>query len=363
LLVNVALFFGVLVLLLVIAEFAAFLLFGRVQYGQQPGLFQVNENYEYHFAPSQNSSFDVPFSFNSTIITNSHGLRDDEVSYENPLNKTRVLFLGDSVTECWGVDTDYCFVTLLEDLFNNGTGSFEFINAGVRNYGTKLEYLFFKHEGYKYSPDFVVVSFSSNDLKDNFQENSIVGGILNQGKRQSDAAAYAFTLAKKSSLFNYIYYYLGRKLKLEAIVNHYDDVPKYSGREFVLDPDSREWNVSKEYFIKINELCEGLGCRLIITMSATLGYYRKHPEDISLDSEEFVIRDILQSFSEASNISFVSVLDELYPYAAKGIQLTFKTDGHYSELGNSLFANLTYPKLNKLVRGADVYGQQPVIAG
>ena len=48
------------------------------------------------------------------------------------------------------------------------TGKFSVINSGVSGWGTDQEYLFLKREGFKYSPDVVVLAFLIvNDIRNN----------------------------------------------------------------------------------------------------------------------------------------------------------------------------------------------------
>jgi hypothetical protein len=105
---------------------------------------------------------------------NSHGLRDEEISYESPPGEYRVLALGDSFLAGAHVSFDQLMTKQLQGMLQQTlpSGSAEVVNAGVAGYGTAQEYLYFDREGYKYSPDLImVVVFLGNDLMDNIRSS------------------------------------------------------------------------------------------------------------------------------------------------------------------------------------------------
>lgn len=104
------------------------------------------------------------------IRINALGLRDNEHSYEKPENTSRILVLGDSFPEALQVRLEDAFSEVLETTLNKQVGRrAEVINAGVSGFGTDNALLFFSHEGYKYSPDIVVLTFYvGNDVRNNW---------------------------------------------------------------------------------------------------------------------------------------------------------------------------------------------------
>jgi hypothetical protein len=93
---------------------------------------------------------------------NSKGLRDREFAYDKQAGTFRILMLGDSVVEGYGVAQQDTFSKQLEtSLLNEGQGV-EVINAGVRGYDTAQQILFFEREGAKYQPDLTLMTFGLN---------------------------------------------------------------------------------------------------------------------------------------------------------------------------------------------------------
>lgn len=89
------------------------------------------------------------------LTINSRGLRDREYAYEKPASVRRILVLGDSFAWGYGVSDDEIFTERLETRLHH----WQVINTGVSGWGTDQEYLFFKNEGIRYSPDVVVLAF------------------------------------------------------------------------------------------------------------------------------------------------------------------------------------------------------------
>ncbi|MBL7996230.1 SGNH/GDSL hydrolase family protein [bacterium] len=105
---------------------------------------------------------------------NSKGLRSTEYEYEKPANTYRILFLGDSFTEGYDVEFESLFTTILENKLNDyykNSIHIEVINAGTGGYSNDQEYIFYFLQGYKYSPDLVVMMmYPTNDVYYNAQK-------------------------------------------------------------------------------------------------------------------------------------------------------------------------------------------------
>jgi hypothetical protein len=105
------------------------------------------------------------------IITNSKRIRSQkEIPYSKPSETYRILCLGDSVFFGIGVNNNELFSNHLENLLNVSKNKtrYEVINASAVGWGL-LEYAtFLKNEGYKYSPDLVILSIYPDDIRQNF---------------------------------------------------------------------------------------------------------------------------------------------------------------------------------------------------
>ncbi len=105
------------------------------------------------------------------IQINSDGLRDREHQTTKPPNTIRIAILGDSYAEGLQVPLESAFWYLMESHLNDCSPNkkrIEVINFGVSGYGTAQELLTLREHVWKYSPDIVLLAFTtSNDITDN----------------------------------------------------------------------------------------------------------------------------------------------------------------------------------------------------
>lgn len=102
---------------------------------------------------------------------NSLGMRDRPRSIQVSPNNFRILFLGDSMVQGYGVPLEQSMVYLLEDSINQPPRSqhIEILNAGIFGYSPFLEYLYLKEIVPKVSPNLVMVGlFVGNDIGDDY---------------------------------------------------------------------------------------------------------------------------------------------------------------------------------------------------
>lgn len=113
--------------------------------------------------------------FRTEVKINSKGFRDVEHNYEKPDGVFRIVVVGDSFIEGWGVPIEDAFPRVLEDRLR--PRNVEVIALGVRNYGTVAEYVALLEEGRRYEPDLVLLAFFAlNDVHNNSRALSTVVG-------------------------------------------------------------------------------------------------------------------------------------------------------------------------------------------
>lgn len=108
----------------------------------------------------------------SYVRINSDGLRDREHAKLKPADTIRVAVLGDSYAEALQVSMEDGFVSVLEGQMQNCKAfagkRVEIINFGVSGYGTAQELITLRHRVWEYSPDIVLLAFTTNnDISDN----------------------------------------------------------------------------------------------------------------------------------------------------------------------------------------------------
>jgi tetratricopeptide (TPR) repeat protein len=105
-----------------------------------------------------------PSYYFQATVNNNHLRKLNEVKYEKGPNVFRILLLGDSRVFGNLVNDDETISYYLEKLLNKKIKKprFEILNVGNGNWGLGEIYTYFRNEGYKFSPDLVVL-FSPKD--------------------------------------------------------------------------------------------------------------------------------------------------------------------------------------------------------
>ncbi len=106
---------------------------------------------------------------------NSWGLRDREYTVPKPVGTFRILVVGDSGTEGYGVRLEETFVKRFEERLNHlgqthtPPVNYEVINGGVAGYSPLLEYMFLSRKGLRLEPDLVLLQYNYSDLRDDVE--------------------------------------------------------------------------------------------------------------------------------------------------------------------------------------------------
>ena len=91
---------------------------------------------------------------------NSRGFRDTEHSIEPSPDVKRLVVLGDSVTEGYGVESEATFARQLQAKLGE---KYEVVNLGMAGLNTPQEVHLFEVEGLQYKPRLVILNFVLND--------------------------------------------------------------------------------------------------------------------------------------------------------------------------------------------------------
>jgi tetratricopeptide (TPR) repeat protein len=118
------------------------------------------------------------------VETNKYGLRmSKDMAYEKPENTFRIMCFGDSILFGSGVNAQEMYTSQLEVLLNKNLndGLYEVIPAAVEGWGPLEYYTYFKNEGYKYSPDLIILNNFVDDIKPPFTEFITFKSIKKKG--------------------------------------------------------------------------------------------------------------------------------------------------------------------------------------
>ena len=99
------------------------------------------------------------------VATNAEGHRDREIPVERQPGVGRIVMLGNSFIEGWGVPFEDTISKRLEKLFDKAGEKVEVMNTGVGNYNTIMEVEAFLTRDAKFKPDMVVLNYTFNDAE------------------------------------------------------------------------------------------------------------------------------------------------------------------------------------------------------
>lgn len=97
---------------------------------------------------------------------NSLGFSDVEHSHEKDPEVFRILVIGDSVADGFGVErVEDIFPRILEEELRTSGSKVEVINLGIMGYNTRQEVALLAERGLAYSPDLVLLAYCLNDRR------------------------------------------------------------------------------------------------------------------------------------------------------------------------------------------------------
>lgn len=120
---------------------------------------------------------------------NAQGFRDDhDYTYAKPPGVRRILVLGDSHTLGYEAHASAIYSKVLERRLTALGHKVEVLNTGVSGFSTAEQLAFLEQEGFRYSPDVVVLGFFRNDFEDNIKADLF---RLDQGRLVEVKKTYA----------------------------------------------------------------------------------------------------------------------------------------------------------------------------
>jgi hypothetical protein len=326
--------------------------------------------------------------FEHIIKTNSHGLRDDEVSYERQPNTRRILLLGDSFGMGYGVERKYSLEFLLEKYLRNT----EVINLSVSGYGTDQELLAYEIEGEKYKADLVLLAFTiANDVFNNTMPNqygrnkpyfelkngkAILKGIpvpkmpFPENPKNADTHTRSpFPIHDffdaNSALYAWVFDRLSRipslKKRWEKAELLYPQVDVfYASQLWILNTRVSEydpiWQLTFKLLERWQQKCVEQNAKpVLLLIPSNLQIYKgalkRVIKERNLNPGEFDLQhpnNLLKNFCKTHHLDVIDVLPEFQAAAASGYSPYFKRNPHWNRYGHLLAAKAVARELSKM---------------
>ena len=321
-----------------------------------------------------NSTFEYDGNSGRTVVAfNSKGLRSKEHVYEKVNDTYRILVLGDSYVEAADVSMEHTFASKLEAQLRKAGCRSELINSGVGGYGTDQELLFLRYEGWKYSPDLVLLMFTiDNDVHDNMVKNycrQTEQGIICQapdriGNWRRGVVATKTFLQTHWHTYSFLQEKTARIRQVRLILqwlglSEFKDANEMQQQVpmplnlFLRDAPTevtRGWDLTKAIVREVHEEVTGRGVEFAVALI---------PSNLQLDqdtfrqaTQEFNLpfstldrtkpNDIMVEFGQKQEIFTIDLLESFLTAQRNGERVV---DGHWNALGHQLVAEQMFEVL------------------
>jgi lysophospholipase L1-like esterase len=306
---------------------------------------------------------------------NEQGLRDEPIPYEKPAGGFRVLALGDSFLAATHVSFDQMMTKQLQGILRAQLPGrpVDVVNAGVSGYGQAQEYIYFNQEGYRYSPDLVlVVVFLGNDLIDNIRasdgkydrpafevdgEDKLVQ-VEWPGRDPNRRPTWDDLLVRNSLVYNFLQSGVLRKFDASA------SQPGENGRDAGQDLQiyerrmpaklRRSWEVTEELLATLADRAAAGGARTLVVGAPS--FRQLDPASFldqlaaeSLDPSRYDVEQpsrLLREATERRNLPYLDLLPILRQAAERGEgQMFYPKNTHWAPDGQWVVARAIAEKL------------------
>jgi lysophospholipase L1-like esterase len=257
------------------------------------------------------------------VATNSKGLRDREFTFDKPVGVRRIVMLGDSFTEGWGVAAPDVFSKRIERRYADRGAKVEVLNTGVGNWNTVQEVEFFLTDAYRYHPDIVVLNFVFNDAEPVLRDRP------------------------PSFLMRHCYscvFLIGRYDALRRMVFGAQDWSDYYLGLFG-DGAAPGWLAAKAAIKRLADYCKENNIALLIA---------SHPELHDVKHYRLQkITDLVRGASAENNVGFVDLLPYLRDRDSASLWVT-PPDPHPNATAHKLLADGIFEALEKVEKAQKV---------
>ncbi|MEY3869711.1 MAG: hypothetical protein RLZZ338_3602 [Cyanobacteriota bacterium] len=344
----------------------------------------------YEFSPSRHHRLKPNFRYRHKDIeydylweNNALGMRDRERSITKDSNTFRILVLGDSMVQGYGVPLEQSMVYLLEKNLNQNSKlsqKIEILNGGTFGYSPFLEFLYLQELMPSIKPDLVMVAFFvGNDVGDDYfytqqakfnsggsatfttlkwpwdyrnkvlkkesnkttlQPQEVTDNSSTSTKLSSKVLSSLKSLLLKSQLVTSIVNLQKSAKKIEEerialkqqkeITKKYQDDIRVNLSMIAYPTSTRQerlkyWDISLSYLKKMHQLCEKKQIPMVLVVIPKL-----EPEVVNFTEPN----EILDEFAKTEKITMLRLLADLKQIPPE--KLYYELDGHWNRTGNEL---------------------------
>ncbi len=275
--------------------------------------------------------------YDCQLQISSQGLRDREFSHTRQAGTSRILCLGDSFTNGFGVPAAQTFSKVLETNLGDGSsplppGQWEVLNAGVAATGTAQQLAYFEHEGFRYQPNHVVLAFSPNDFVDNAVSGlyTIAAGsdtslTKHDAPRSRTLKLLRFTRYLPGYTTLFARSHLLNTIKMRFAARHHGNLAAASiGDQDQQSASAANVELAKALVTRLGRACAAHQCLLVVMIIPPL------PDSGQVEHEVGNLVDYLHQ----TGIFCLDLREEFAALNRQGVVTNYPDDGHWNESGH-----------------------------
>lgn len=332
-----------------------------------PSFRQQDKLMHHSLIPNSEGSFKFRNEFNIVYKINSLGMRDfsvREVNISKGENEFRIVFVGDSFTEGWGLNYDDTYPKLVEDRLNEVHPEKNLIvfNAGVASSSPIIGYTVIKNRIIPLKPDLVVFALDVSDFHDDYTRGQVAefdeNGLPVKFNVTEIPPVKDF-IRKHSYTYNFLakFISISKGIRRNYIVKpEQANDTRFNSQAIIFSDSSIKKN--KEFINKTEHYLLGISKILSENnMSFLLVVYPNGAQlsvkEWSAGREQVYLRndtiystkifDVIEDFAKENNINFLNTLpafksSTLYP-------LYYSYDPHWTRNGSKVMADAIYINL------------------
>ncbi len=289
----------------------------------------------YRGRPNADARFAVPGQFDVLIRHDKRGFRLQE--FEKTDCSRQILVYGDSFTWGWGVDQSQGYT----DLMNRDLPGACVRNRGMNASGTAMQLAVFETEDLDAAKagDTVLVMFCFNDFKDNYDQESEVTTIIENGNVVRIPPRESFQSPLRGFLKRNSYLYSMGSTTVASLRERMKDKDRPRAKRSILADDAPEIVVTEFLLSEFKRACDAKEMGLFVAMVPNSAEYGE--PDYGIDAETAKnYRAHLMRILEAHGIKFIDLLAvfQAEKTANPDALLAIPGDGHWNAAGHALVA-------------------------
>lgn len=266
---------------------------------------------------------------------NRNGIRDYDYPFIKTDNIYRIVMLGDSVAEGYGINLEEVVGKQLEAMLNedNKTRRFEVINVAMAGLNTYQEAHLLETLGARFSPNLIILSYVLNDADS--------GTRFNPDKNKEKYAKinvlnirvpfWFKEILKKSALL------LFAKNKIDSLlwrfdINDSDDIYESIKTDYFhkIHKDDEKWHLVSEGFSKISKIAKTINADVMIIIFPVMYDFKKY--------DWLDIHHKVKAVGNQYGFNIIDLLSEYSKYPVKKVRLERGDFVHPNQLGHQIAA-------------------------